>query len=136
MLLANGREFNEEELVWLVSKAGGPGGQHVNKTSTAVQLRWNLEYSSQFRVDEKQWLRKKLAHRLTLDGEILVDESSHRSQLKNRQGALSKFNTLLSEALKRPKKRKATKPTRSSKERRLKHKKQAGEKKRRRSERF
>jgi ribosome-associated protein len=106
-------------------RAGGPGGQHVNKTSTAIQLRFNLEDAG-LPEEIKQRLRFKLAARLTRDGTIVITSSQSRSQEQNRQDALAILQRLLQQALVRPKPRKKTRPTKGSKEKRLQGKKIKG----------
>jgi len=107
------------ELSYRAVRGSGPGGQHVNKTSTKVELRWNLRESCGFSESEKTRLSAKLAHRLTTDGELVLSDHSSRSQSRNREQVTSRFYALLGDALKREKRRKKTKPTNASKRRRL-----------------
>ncbi|MEC8379221.1 MAG: alternative ribosome rescue aminoacyl-tRNA hydrolase ArfB [Myxococcota bacterium] len=111
------------ELVTQVSASGGPGGQHANKTSTKVTLRWNLSDSRVISETQRDRLKLQLAHRLTQSGELIVHSSESRSQKLNDEAARKRLARWIKEALIVPKKRKATKPTRSSNERRLKRKK-------------
>ena len=111
------------ELELVSSRASGPGGQHVNKTNSRISLRWNLENSLALTPFQRARITEKLAHRISKSGDIQVDAEQHRSQLKNREMARERLAHLLRKALERPKKRKATRPSRASKERRLKSKK-------------
>ena len=118
------------ELVVQVSASGGPGGQHANKTSTKVTLRWNIRESKVLSVAQRMRLLKQLSHRLTNSGELIVHNSESRSQSLNDEAARKRLVELVVESLKVPKKRKKTKPTRASVERRLNKKKQHSERKR------
>ena len=120
------------ELQYRASRAGGAGGQHVNTSSTRIELLWDLPRSTAVNEDERQRLRVKLASRLDSDGMVRVVASDRRSQAQNRQAADARLVELVKHGLAVPKKRRATKPTRSSKERRLAEKKHHSEKKRHR----
>ncbi len=125
------------ELSLSAARSGGPGGQHVNTTSSKVELRFGMEASAVLTEGQKERLRKKLPPRfLTTSGEVRVTCETHRDQHRNRQGARQKLAGLLRQALKRNKRRIPTRPSRGSKERRLKQKKEQGQKKARRQERF
>ena len=121
------------ELVARATRAGGPGGQHVNTSSTRIELLWNPSRSRALDGALRSRLTGKLASRLDGEGNIRVVAAEHRSQLQNRQAAEARLAELVRKALLVPKPRKKTKPTKASKERRLEAKKQRGEKKRRRS---
>jgi len=99
--------------------AGGPGGQNVNKTASAVRLRFNIGRSSAFSEAEKARLREALAARLTAEGDIVIFAQEHRSQIRNREAARARLFALLANALRRQRPRIATRHTRASKERRL-----------------
>ena len=114
------------------ARSGGPGGQHVNKTSTKVLLRWNLPASGALPDEERARLVEKLATRLTEEGDLLVTSERHRDQSSNVEDALAKFVELLRAALRRPKRRRKTKPTASSKRKRLEGKRRRSDIKRRR----
>ena len=116
------------ELSWAFSRSGGPGGQNVNKVSSKVELRWTPAGSRALAgLDEvtRAWLLGRLAGRLTLDGELIVVSQATRDQGKNKSDAAMKLAAIVRGALARPKKRRPTRPSRASKERRI------GEKKRR-----
>jgi ribosome-associated protein len=111
------------ELEYTASRASGPGGQHVNTADTRIQLRWNLEASTALSDVQKDRVRRALASRLTADGDLVLASDSHRSQRRNRDEVTQRLASLLREALRPPKPRKKTKPTRASRERRLQDKK-------------
>jgi ribosome-associated protein len=122
------------ELEYRASKSGGPGGLHVNTSSTRIELLWDLPGSSAITEEERERLHTKLAARLDSDGKVRVVASDRRSQQQNRQSADTRLAGLVRTALVVPKKRRATKPTRASKEKRLSDKKHRGERKRDRRE--
>ena len=121
------------ELTARATRAGGPGGQHVNTSSTRIELLWNPTRSHALDGALRSRLIEQLASRLDGAGNIRVVSAEHRSQLQNRQAAEARLAELVRKALVVPKPRKKTKPTKASKERRLEAKKQRGEKKKRRS---
>jgi ribosome-associated protein len=100
-------------------RASGPGGQNVNKVASAVQLRFDLEGTTALDEFVKERLRRLAGRRLTDEGALLIIARNHRTQEQNRREALERLAELVRQALVRPKVRKATKPTRASKERRL-----------------
>jgi ribosome-associated protein len=112
-------EIDESQIDWKFVRASGPGGQHVNKASTAVQLRFNLDA-----IPEAASNRLKALHpgRITEAGEILIEAAQHRSQHRNREAALERLIVMIREAAQEPKSRKPTRPSRSSKESRLQDK--------------
>ena len=107
-------------------RAGGPGGQHVNTTATAVQLRFDVRRSPSLPDDVRRRLERLAGSRLTLDGVLVLQAQGHRSQKRNREEALGRLVALVREAARPPVKRKPTKPSRASKQRRLEHKKKHG----------
>lgn len=111
------------ELTFHATRAGGPGGQHVNTSSTRIELWWNALGSPSLTEDERRLLRTALAHRIDGDGWLRVVSAATRSQLKNREAALERFQRMVSAALVPPKRRRKTKPPRSAAEKRLKAKK-------------
>ena len=111
-----------QELKFRAVRSGGAGGQHVNKVSTKVELSLNLDSSRAFNESEKERLYKKLNKRLTSENKLLVQCDEARSQHKNREIAEDRMLKLIKEALKVPKKRKKTSPSKASVEKRLKTK--------------
>jgi ribosome-associated protein len=120
------------ELEYRASRAGGPGGQHVNTSSTRIELLWNLPQSTAVSDEQRDRLHTKLAARLDSDGRVRVVASDRRSQQQNRQAADKRLVSIVRAALVVPKKRRPTKPTRASKEKRIADKKRRGERKRER----
>jgi ribosome-associated protein len=100
-------------------RASGPGGQNVNKVASAVQLRFDLASTLALEEPVKQRLRALAGRRVTDDGALLIIARNHRTQEQNRREALERLSELIRQALVRPKVRKATKPTRSSQQRRM-----------------
>ena len=109
--------------------SSGPGGQHANKTSTKVVLNWSLTDSEVFTEEQKERLHWKLNNRLTKDKVLQLSSDHTRSQHKNKEILVKRFFKVLEDALKIPKKRKKTKPSRRSKMQRLKDKRIQSEKK-------
>lgn len=107
-------------------RAGGPGGQHVNTTSTAVQLRFDVRRSPSLPDEVRRRLERLAGSRLTNDGVLVLQAQGHRSQRRNRDEALARLVALVRAAARPPVPRKATKPTRASKRRRLDSKKKHG----------
>ena len=110
------------ELALAFARSGGPGGQNVNKVSSKVELRWNPTTSAALAPDDRTWLVARLANRLTTDGTLIVTSTATRDQIKNRDDAMSKLTLIVRSALERPKTRRATKPSRASKRRRVEDK--------------
>lgn len=118
------------ELEYRATPSGGPGGQHVNRSSTRIELLWDLKNSSSVSEETRTRLLEKLSHRLDKDQRIRVVSSERRSQLQNRLAAEAKLIDLVRRALHRPKPRRATRPTKTSIERRLDSKRHQSDRKR------
>lgn len=116
----------EKELIYSSSRSGGPGGQNVNKVSTKVELRINLAITSFFSEEEKAILFRKLKNKINKEGELVLSSQSERMQLSNKISVTEKFYDIVSKAMTVQKKRKATRPTESSKTKRLDSKKIRG----------
>ena len=118
--------IEERELDERFVRASGPGGQNVNKVSTAVELRFDAAASS-LPADMKQRLTVLGGSRMSVDGVLLIDSREHRTQAQNREAARARLVALLQLAAKRPKTRRPTKPKRAAKEKRLESKRQRSE---------
>jgi ribosome-associated protein len=116
------------------SRSGGPGGQHVNKTSTRVTLRWNVAASRCLDANLRRRLERRLAARLTRSGDLLVHARRHRSRARNRELARQRLAELVREALATRRSRVATRPTRASRQRHREAKRRRGALKRSRRE--
>lgn len=119
----------ESEISEWFSRSGGKGGQNVNKLSTKVGVRWNVENSQAFTAEQKEKIRRVLGNRMTKEGELIVVSQEERTQSLNRQLAFERLNNLVAGALTPEKERIATKPTRASKRERLGEKKKQKERK-------
>ena len=108
-----------DELVIRASRSGGPGGQHVNTTSSRIELRWDVRSSRAPDETQRHRLLERLAPRLTADGVLVLHASEHRSQHRNREAAITRLRTLVAEALVEPEERRATRPSRAARRRRL-----------------
>ena len=114
--------INENELVEEFIRASGPGGQNVNKVSSAVQLRFDVANSRSLPEEVRRRLITLASNRITEDGIIIIDARQFRTQGRNREDAIDRFVELIHKAAQRPKVRRKTKPTLGSKVRRLKAK--------------
>jgi ribosome-associated protein len=125
--------LDEREIEESFVRASGPGGQNVNKLSTAVQLRFDVRHSPSLPGDVRARLERLAGSRLTRDGELVIIAQSHRTQARNRQDALDRLIELIRKAAVAPIKRRPTRPTKASRERRIEGKKRrAGIKRQRR----
>lgn len=114
------------------TRSGGPGGQHVNTSSTRIELVWDVAASPSLDEAQRTRLLERLASRLDSAGRLRLVAQGERSQLRNREAVLARLATVVRQALVVPRKRKATRPTKASKEKRLTQKKQRGQLKRQR----
>lgn len=118
------------ELTYRATRSGGPGGQHVNTSSTRVELAWDVEGTPSLTDEQRARVRTKLSNRINTEGMLLLTEGGSRSQHRNKEAVTERFQELLREALHVPKRRKKTRPTRASRERHRKAKKRRSEIKR------
>lgn len=121
-----------DELEVRVSRSGGPGGQHVNTSSTRVEVRWNVRTTRALDDADRTRVLQRLAARIDTAGVVRVVASTHRSQRRNREAAEERLATLVRGALAIPRARRPTRPTHASVERRLDAKRRRGETKRQR----
>jgi len=131
--LSNGLTLDASEFQFSFVRASGPGGQNVNKVASAVELRWDLRKSIYLPVGVRLRLEALAGNRVTDDGVLIIQAQRHRTQERNRADAVERVMALCEQALYPPKPRKKTRPTKSSKRRRLDGKKRQGDKKRLRS---
>ncbi len=124
------------EISFRFSTSGGPGGQHANRSATRAILSFDVAQSPSLTDNIRAKLIKKLANRLDKEGVLQIQAQESRSQSKNRELALTRFQFMLQEALKTQKKRRKTKPSRAAKERRLNQKKKHSVRKKERSQRW
>lgn len=117
------------ELKFKAVRSSGPGGQHVNKTSSKVEVTFNIIASEAFSEKEKERLKEKLKNRITQEGMLILSSSATRSQHKNKTKVIERLIKLIEASLKVSKPRKKTKPSKGAIEKRLKSKKQQALKK-------
>ncbi|MFW6323787.1 MAG: alternative ribosome rescue aminoacyl-tRNA hydrolase ArfB [Desulfovibrionales bacterium] len=113
----------ENELEFTASRSSGPGGQHVNTSSTRITLRFDIAGSPSLTDHQKKMLMNRLSSRISKKGELILDSQETRSQAENRDRVIARFARLLQNALRRRPVRKRTRPTRAKKEQRLQNKK-------------
>jgi ribosome-associated protein len=122
------------ELAFRFSRSSGPGGQHVQKSSTRVELLFDVAYSPSLSDEQRARVLKRLAGYVDSEGVLHLVAQSERSQHRNREEVVERFQALLHKALKRRKRRKPTRPTAASKEKRLRKKRQRSEIKQKRGQ--
>lgn len=123
----------ESEFQLTASRSSGPGGQHVNKVNTRIELRFSIHKSALLSPEEKELVLHKLKNRINSEGELILTSQSERSQLNNKAKVIQKFYELIGKALSKPKIRKASKPSKRVIEKRLLAKRKQGEKKQNRT---
>lgn len=122
------------ELTFRATRSGGPGGQHVNTSSTRIELTWDVVGTPNLDEAQRARVREKLANRIDGEGVLHLAASDSRSQHQNKEAVTERFQELLRQALEIPKARKRTRPSRASREERLSAKRRQSEKKRMRGD--
>jgi len=117
-------QIPDSELTWTFVRSSGPGGQNVNKVASKAVLRWQLAANTSIPNEVRFRLRTLQRHRITTGGDLLVQSQRFRDQERNRQDCLDKLRDMVLQAATRPRQRRATRPTRTSREGRLRDKRQ------------
>ncbi|ANM31589.1 hypothetical protein ABI59_21535 [Acidobacteria bacterium Mor1] len=125
--IPGGPSIPETELEFAASRSSGPGGQHANKVSSRMTLRWDVRNSPSVDDAQRARIEERLATRVTREGVLVMHAQKHRSQSANRELLLERFAEVLGTAFVRRKPRRRTRPSRASKERRLRDKKRRAE---------
>ena len=133
--IAPGLDLPRSELEFLASRSGGPGGQHVNTSSTRVEVWWDIARSPTLSEEQRGRLLARLGARLDGSGRLRLVSSTSRSQFRNREEVTERLVRVVAEALRIPKQRKRTKPSRAAREKRLESKRRRGATKRERRRR-
>lgn len=121
--VADGVSIPAAELTFRATRSGGPGGQHVNTSSTRVELTWDVARTQALTEEQRERVMRRLKTRIDGAGTLRLASSRTRSQARNREDVTDRFRELLARALEPPKPRKRTKPPRAAKEERLREKK-------------
>jgi ribosome-associated protein len=124
LCIKTGIAIPEHELIITASRSGGAGGQHVNKADTRITVRWNIPTTSALTEEQKSIVLQKLSNRITQEGDLIIHNSTSRSQQQNKKNALIILAKIIQEALFVPRERIATKIPKTIKETRLKQKSQ------------
>lgn len=119
----------ESELAFFSSRSGGPGGQNVNKVETRVTVTWDVNRSAIITDEQRATIKEKLKNRITASGDLILHCGVHRSQLRNKEEVTRRLAALVQDALTEKPERKATKPSRRARERRLETKREHAQKK-------
>src|SRR2546430_6796725 len=120
MLIVNDKiQIPDEELRFTFARSGGPGGQNVNKVASKAVLRWDLGANGTVPPEVKDRLRALQRNRITVEGELVIQAQNYRDQERNKMECLERMREMLLQAASLPKKRRPSRPTRGSKERRL-----------------
>jgi ribosome-associated protein len=128
--VTRGLEIPDDEIELSFSTSSGPGGQHVNKTATRVNLTWNVKESRALGPRQRDRILKQLSNRIDSSGRLRLSSGRFRSQYRNREDVMARLKQLVSDALRPPTRRVETRPTEASRERRLRAKRRRSQIKR------